>query len=106
VTAIGRITIHETYVEVSAVESFQTWTLRRLERLFRAAVDRYGITTTAEQYAGFLQLETTAPNAGRGRKLVEQAGGLKQALLTNHPDQGGDPRRFADVQAYRSQVGR
>lgn len=65
------------------------------------AVDRYGITRRGEQYAGFLRLETSQANADRGRELVEEAGGIKQALMRHHPDQGGDPRRFADVQAYR-----
>lgn len=69
------------------------------------AVDRYGITSTAEQYAGFLQLTTSQPSADRGRQLVEEAGGVRQALMKHHPDQGGDPRQFADVQAYRQLVG-
>lgn len=65
------------------------------------AVDRYGITRRGEQYAGFLKLETSQASPERGRELVEEAGGIKQALMRHHPDQGGDPRRFADVQAYR-----
>jgi hypothetical protein len=70
------------------------------------AVSRYGITTgLGEQYAGFLKLETSQPSAERGRELVEQAGGIRQALMQHHPDQGGDPRRFADVQAYRQLTG-
>ena len=69
------------------------------------AVSRYGITTgIGEQYAGFLQL-TGGPNPEAGRQLVEEAGGIRQALLKHHPDQGGDPRRFADVQAYRQLTG-
>lgn len=65
------------------------------------AVDRYGITSTAEQYAGFLQLETSQASAARGKELVDAAGSVKAALLEHHPDHGGDPHRFADVQAYR-----
>jgi hypothetical protein len=68
------------------------------------AVDRWGVSKRGQQYAGFLQLETNAPNASRGKELVDEAGGLKAALLRHHPDQGGDPRRFADVQAYRQLV--
>lgn len=30
---------------------------------------------------------------------------MRQALLRHHPDQGGDPRSFADVQAYRQLTG-
>lgn len=65
------------------------------------AVDRYGITSTAEQYAGFLQLTTSQASPERGRQLVQEAGGIRQALMRHHPDQGGDARAFADVQAYR-----
>jgi hypothetical protein len=69
------------------------------------AVDRYGITSTAEQYAGFLQLTTSAPSVERGHQLVASAGGIRQALKAHHPDSGGDPRAFADVQAYRQASG-
>lgn len=69
------------------------------------AVDRYGITSTAEQYAGFLQLTTSEPSVERGHQLVTEHGGLRQALLATHPDQGGDPRQFADVQAFRKAFG-
>lgn len=70
------------------------------------AVSRYGITTgIGEQYAGFLKLETSQASPDRGRELVEEAGGMRQALMRHHPDQGGDPRRFADVQAYRQLSG-
>ena len=66
------------------------------------AVDRYGITSTAEQYAGFLQLEDRVE---KGRRLVEEAGGITAALKRHHPDQGGDPRAFQAVQAYRQLTG-
>lgn len=69
------------------------------------AVDRYGITSTAEQYAGFLQLTTSQPDPERGKRLVDEAGSLREALKRSHPDQGGDPRAFADVQAYRQLTG-
>lgn len=70
------------------------------------AVSRYGITTgIGEQYAGFLRLETGQADPERGRALVEEAGSLRRALMANHPDQGGDPRAFADVQAYRQLAG-
>lgn len=69
------------------------------------AVDRYGITSTAEQYAGFAQLGPGGPDPERGRQLVEAAGGVSQALKRHHPDHRGDPRDFADVQAYRAAIG-
>jgi len=69
------------------------------------AVDRYGITSTAEQYAGFAALPSGAPDPERGRQLVERAGGVSAALKRHHPDHQGDPRDFADVQAYRELAG-
>lgn len=65
------------------------------------AIERYGITTTAEQYAGFAQLPAGGPDPERGRALVERAGGITQALKAHHPDHGGEVRDFADVQAFR-----
>lgn len=69
------------------------------------AVDRYGITSTSEQYAGFLQLTTSQANPDRGKQLVDAAGSLRKALMEHHPDHGGDPRDFADVQAFRQLTG-
>jgi hypothetical protein len=65
------------------------------------AVDRYGITTGGEQYAGFAMLGSGAPDAERGRKLVERHGGIPAALKATHPDHGGDARELADVRAFR-----
>lgn len=72
-----------------------------LEKL--RAVDRYGITKRGEQYAGWKQLESGGPSVVRGTLLIQQHGGLKQALLATHPDHGGDPKDFADVQAARGE---
>jgi hypothetical protein len=69
------------------------------------AVDRFGITRRGEQYAGWKQLAVGGPSAERGRQLVEAAGDVRAALMRHHPDHDGDPRDFADVQAYRTQVG-
>lgn len=69
------------------------------------AVDRYGITSTAEQYAGFAQLAAGGPDPARGRVLVEAAGGVRQAQRTHHPDHGGQDRDFIDVQAYVASLG-
>lgn len=69
------------------------------------AVDRYGITHRGEQYAGFLALPPGTPSIDKGRELVEAAGGIRAALMKHHPDHGGDPADFADVQAFRVFVG-
>jgi hypothetical protein len=69
------------------------------------AVDRHGISKRGQQYAGFAQLTAGGPDAERGKALVERAGGMRAALMRHHPDHNGDPRDFADVQAYRQQVG-
>ena len=69
------------------------------------AVDRYGVSKRGQQYAGWAQLTAGGPDADRGRRLVEQHGGIRPALMATHPDQGGDPRDFADVQAFRERAG-
>lgn len=68
------------------------------------AVDRYGITSTGEQYAGFAMLPSGEP-ADRGRRIVEREGGIAAALHATHPDKGGDRADFEAVQAYRELVG-
>lgn len=69
------------------------------------AVDRYGISARGQQYAGFAALPMGGPDPEKGRRLVEAAGGVRQALLRHHPDHGGDPSEFAHVQAYRATAG-
>jgi hypothetical protein len=65
-------------------------------------VDRYGVTKRGEQYAGWKALPAgDGPSAERGRRIVEENGGVRAALMATHPDHGGDPADFADVQAYR-----
>jgi hypothetical protein len=61
-------------------------------------VERYGVASRGEQHSGFAQLP-----AGdvRGRALILEHGGAREALLATHPDHGGDPRDFRDVQAAR-----
>lgn len=63
------------------------------------AVERHGITTTGQQYAGFAMLGSG--DIDRGRALVEHHGGVTAALKATHPDRGGDARDFAAVDAYR-----
>jgi hypothetical protein len=65
------------------------------------AVDRHGITTSAEQYAGFQMLTSGVTPVERGRELVTAAGGLTAALKRHHPDAGGDAADFAAVDAFR-----
>jgi hypothetical protein len=65
------------------------------------AVDRYGVTKRGEQYAGWKQLESGGASPTRGRDLIDQHGGVRQALFATHPDHGGNDRDFADVQAAR-----
>lgn len=69
------------------------------------AVNRYGITSSDEQYAGFAQLTAGGPDAERGAQLVARAGGLPEALKKHHPDHGGNARDIADVLAYRERIG-
>lgn len=65
------------------------------------AVDRHGITRRGEQYAGFKQLGAGGPSVEHGEALIREHGGVRQALMATHPDHGGDPDDFADVQAAR-----
>jgi hypothetical protein len=69
------------------------------------AVDRYGITRRGEQYAGFAALPAGGPDRERGKRLVEAAGSLREALQKHHPDHGGLDRDFIDVVAYKEAVG-
>lgn len=66
-------------------------------------VDRYGIGRRGEQYQGWRALPAgDDPSEVRGARLIEEFGGVKEALKATHPDHGGDPRDFADVQAARA----
>lgn len=64
-------------------------------------LDRYGIANRGEQYRGWAQLEAPGPSLTRGRELITQHGGVREALRATHPDHGGDAEAFADVQAAR-----
>lgn len=68
------------------------------------AVDRYGVTKRGEQYAGWkaLTMGSGAPDAERGRRIIERHGGPRGALKATHPDtreDGYDDAAFRDVQA-------
>jgi hypothetical protein len=71
------------------------------------AVDRFGITRKGEQYAGWKQLTAgSGPSASRGHRLIDQHGGVRDALKATHPDHGGEATDFADVQAARAELQR
>lgn len=65
-----------------------------------------GVLVEDEQYAGS-SLELEAPGAGENaaRALIDSYGGLRAALRTTHPDQGGDPEEFRRVQEAREVLG-
>ena len=65
------------------------------------AIDRWGVAKRGQQYAGFGQITAGGPDAERGRKLVERAGGLREAMRAHHPDLGGEERDMVDILAYR-----
>lgn len=78
------------------------------------AVDRHGVTTAGEQYAGFALLgpgpaalpagvyrRGSAAELERGRQLVAAAGSIEAALMANHPDHGGRPVDLQAVLAFR-----
>lgn len=92
-----------------ATDQFVNWrgNLRAIALSLEAlrAVDRYGVSKRGQQYAGWAQLTAGGPDPERGRKLVEQHGGVRQALMATHPDHGGNPADFGAVQAYREREG-
>lgn len=64
------------------------------------AVDRYGISSTGQQYAGFVAIPADT-RLSRGEALVAQHGGFTAALKATHPDHGGDARDFDAVRVYQ-----
>lgn len=90
------------------VGTYNDWTdnLRAIALGLEAlrAVDRYGVTKRGEQYAGWkaLPMGSADPSPDRGRALIQEHGSVAAALKATHPDHGGDPHAFADVQAARS----
>lgn len=94
---------------VYATDTFRDWkaNLRAIALGLKALRDmeRWGFARRGQQYAGFLALAPGGPDPERGRRLVEQHGGIRAALMATHPDHQGDPRDFADVQAFREREG-
>jgi hypothetical protein len=105
-----RLTFHtDAFRDYSARDSFES-NLRAIALGLEAlrTVDRYGITTSGQQYAGFAALTAGPSLEDLGRELVERHGGVTQALRATHPDTGGDSaseRDFNAVQSYRKAAG-
>jgi hypothetical protein len=65
-------------------------------------VDRYGVTRRGEQYAGWKALPAgSSPDVERGRELIREHGGVREALKAVHPDTGGNHEDLLAVQAAR-----
>lgn len=100
---------------VYATDRFDAWqdNLRAIALGLEALrkVDRYGISTRGEQYAGWAQLEAGGPSreeaitvvADIARMTFDQVDGdlkrgWRQALIRSHPDHGGDPADWDRLQ--------
>lgn len=76
-------------------------------------VDRYGVSKRGEQYTGWRALpsgsdnEHGIPNAQVAREYLDEryGGDLKRALMTTHPDHGGDVQEFHKVMRIKELVG-
>jgi hypothetical protein len=62
------------------------------------AVDRYGVTKRGEQYRGWRALPV-GDDVQRGRDLIREHGGVREAQKATHPDRGGSEADFKAVQA-------
>jgi hypothetical protein len=105
-----RLTFHtDAFRDYNHRDSFES-NLRAIALGLEAlrTVDRYGITTSGQQYAGFAALTAGPSLEDLGREIVERHGGITQALRATHPDTGGDSaseRDFNAVQTYRKAAG-
>lgn len=91
-----------------ATDRFPSWqeNLRAIAKTLehQRAFERYGTATRGEAYAGWAQLPSGdgGPDPECGRQIIAEHGGdVRRALMATHPDRGGDPAEFADVQAAR-----
>ena len=77
-----------------AVATYSTWqdNMRAIALGLRAlrAVDRYGVTTSGEQYAGWRALPAPGVSVERGRELIRAHGSIAAALRATHPDTRSD----------------
>ena len=65
-------------------------------------VDRYGVTKRGEQYTGWKRLASGENGlADRGREIIREHGGVREALKATHPDLGGDVEAFRAVMAAK-----
>jgi hypothetical protein len=90
-------------------DKFATWTenLRAIALGLEALrkVDRYGVTSRGEQYAGWKALPAApSETVERGRDLIAQHGNVTAALKATHPDVGGNAEDFRAVQAAREAI--
>jgi hypothetical protein len=71
------------------------------------AVDRYGVTKRGEQYRGWLAIEAAGSKTTEqeARDLIASYGGVREAVKATHPDRGGDPAAFHEVQDARRVLG-
>lgn len=91
-------------------DAFPNWqaNLRALALALEALrkVERYGVGKRGEQYVGWKQLEAGDPvEVERGRALIADAGGYRQAVKRHHPDRGGDPADFRAIEAATASEG-
>lgn len=87
-------------------DKFATWqeNLRAIALGLEALrkVDRYGMTSRGEQYAGWKALPAgSSEQVERGRDLIREHGSIRDAIMATHPDHGGDASDFDAVQAAR-----
>jgi hypothetical protein len=93
-------------------DKFATWqeNLRAIALGLEALrkVNRYGMTSRGEQYAGWKALPSgEASQRERGEELIRLHGGVRQALKATHPDhEGGNVEDLLAVQAARGEQDR
>jgi hypothetical protein len=76
-------------------------------------VDRYGVTSGGQQYAGFKAIpQSTDPadaiqTAAQAHAYLDEQwdGDVRRALYATHPDRGGDEDEFRKVQRARELIG-
>jgi hypothetical protein len=71
------------------------------------AVDRYGVGTMEQAFAGYAQLQSSAEEwrivlgLDGGATLAQVDAVYKELARTNHPDVGGDPLQMARINQAR-----
>lgn len=66
-------------------------------------VDRYGIASQGQQYAGYRELGSGTPmpaakmTLDQAQRLLAEHGGFRAAAKEHHPDAGGDPDLFRRI---------